>query len=160
MITLTIAPNCVSASLASTEFNVTNQSVTLTIKYNCTKEYEISISPSATSYTILPASLQMVDYLSDGIYGITLRVVKQNGDIVTETMCKLMDCVSSCTLVESFKSLAICSECLLQALAFNALKVAESCTSCDCETMCTLYNTVYQKDCKTQTTNVTSCGCS
>jgi len=159
--TAVINESCESITIDSTNFAVDNQSVTLYLKYNCTKEYVVDISTALTEYVILPASVEMTDFMSDGIYGLTLKIVQEDGTVINETLCKVVDCVSSCTLVESFKNIGYsCSECLIQALAFNALKVAEDCTTCDCQTLCTLYDTVYPKDCKTITTNASTCGCS
>lgn len=152
--------DCSDLVITSTNLNLDNQSVTLAIKINCEKEYAINVPVDAEDYTVVPEDIEMKDFITDGIYGFTLTIVQEDGTTVIETECKFIDCVSSCTMVETFSNPSGCSDCLLKTLAFNALKVAEDCTTCNCNTMCTLFNTVFSKDCVTTTTNVTNCGCS
>jgi hypothetical protein len=154
--TAVVNTDCESITLDSTYLSGTNQSVTLDVKINCTQEYTIDVSVSATDYTLLPATIEQEDVISDGVYQFVFTIIQSDGTKIEETLNKFVNCGSDCLMVETFKSALTNQDCLVKAMAYYALIVAEECTACTYEDMCALYNATGL----TTNYNANDCGCS
>lgn len=157
--TLTLNENCESILIESEYFNSDNQSMTLSVTYNCTTAYtDIEIDVEETDYTLDPTALSLdADELVDGIYYIVLVTVQEDGSTITESACKFVNCGTTCDMLSVFTAVAEggTEEEINRALAFYALTLSDACTSCACADLCTLYNTATQTTCN----NDNPCGC-
>lgn len=158
--TIVIGNDCVDATITSTYFNSLNQSVSLSVTTNCTEEYIVVADPADTEIVVDQAALGLEgDNLSDGVYYFKLTIVQENGDIVIESACKFVDCVTTCLMKDTMLAAANKDDdALIRALAYHALVAASDCTSCACADLCTLYTTATSNCDSNDTTN--SCGCS
>lgn len=151
MITATINPSFTTITVTSTIFTATNVSATLTIKRLCeTKEYTVNLVPSATSYVINNDLFSITeDVLSNGPYYIKLVVIDSSNDTKTEAVCKL---VNNGIICEHQNLYLDPTTNAVKILALEGLIRAESCGSCSCKEMCTLYNLLIDS-------NTNDCGC-
>lgn len=134
--TATLAADCTSIVLDSDYLLVDNQSNVLTVTHNNTTTYTPTVG-AVTSITVTSAFLDLSgDTLADGIYTLTLETTAENGDINTETSCVAVLCGVHCSMVELYGDVAN----LEKVLAYEALKVAQGCATCNCTTMLSLYN--------------------
>ena len=147
--TATLASDCTSIILNSDYLLIDNQSNVLTVTHNNTTVYTPAIG-SVTQITI--DTFVLSDYtdgsgpLPDGIYAFELVTTAENGDINTETVCVAVLCGIHCDMVELYTDVNNAEK----ILAYEALKVAQGCTTCNCDTMLTLYNVI---------TNIVTNGC-
>lgn len=141
---------CTDIEITSTNLISTNQEVTLNIKYNCDKEWELDIPVTDTTITVVPADVEGTDFIPDGIYYTKLIITKQNGDKIIESACTFVNCITNCELLEAFKD----KDCD-RSMAFYALLASKDCPSCTCEDLCTLYQIATKKPCD----YVSPCGC-
>lgn len=157
--TITISPTCESVTLVSDNFDITNQLVKLTVTVNCEEEYLIDVDPEATEIVVDNEALGLDgDTLDDGVYYFELKITQEDSTIVTESLCRFINCETTCLMLDSFKAMAEGDEeATIRALAFYALDKANGCVSCACSDLCTLYKATELDNC---TTNVSTCGCS
>lgn len=157
--TLTLNDDCVSVLLESEYLDPLNQSVSLGVTINCDTEYTISVDVNDTDITVDPTALELdLDALEDGVYYFELTVVQENGTTVKESVCKFINCGTTCLMLDSFTSAASGNkDALIRALAFQALVVSDGCTSCACSDLCELYNATDLVNCES---NASNCGCS
>jgi hypothetical protein len=141
---------CDAVTISSTNLVSTNQSVTLNIKYNCDKEWELDIPVTDTTITINPSDIDTTDFIPDGIYYFKLTITVQNGDKIIESACKFVNCITNCEIVDAFRD----KDCD-RTMAYYALVASKDCPSCNCEDLCTLYKIATKKPCE----YVSPCGC-
>lgn len=155
--TATINEDCSEILIDSDYLDPLNQSVTLTVTLNCTTTYDdIDIDVAETDYTLDATSLDLEE-LATGIYTLTLVVVQESGDIVTEVKCVLLNCDLNCDMIDVYTALDSNEENVIKALSYHALVAIADCNSCSCSDWCTLYNTVIEEPC---TEDAQPCGCS
>lgn len=155
--TITTQSNCASITITNSELESSNLSVKLTVTVNCSKEYTLTYNTSLTSLVVTPTQLEMTDNLTDGVYTLKLEIVKSDSSTYSITKCHLVDCNLSCTIKDYFTKTDIKS--LQKVLAYNALKLAQNCYSCKCETLCLFYN-IITDDCTNELPTTNDCGCS
>jgi len=154
--TATTSDTCEEVVLASDYFDSNNLSVSLLVKYNCDVEYEIEIDVDNTEITVTPTLLELTDeVLADGIYYFELTITQSNSAVITESICKFVNCSYTCSMLDVFKDLEDNEENIIRALSFYALTLSEGCTSCQCTDLCTIYNNTLEEDCE----DVKPCGC-
>lgn len=160
--TLTIGTNCSEFNITSTYLSTNNQSVTLNVTMNCETEWELPVEVEVTTIVVSPEDLEMLNVISDGVYNIKLTIIQQDGTQIIESVCKFVNCVSNCLMLDSFLAAANGDEAaILRVLAYHALVASDGCTSCACADLCELYKLSQLEDCVTTTTvDVSGCGCS
>lgn len=136
-----------------------NQSVTLTVTLNCTTEYDaLEIPVGDEDYTLVPEDLVAdATEFEDGIYTIRVVTVQEDGDIVTENRCILIDPSLNCDMLTTYTDLESDQEQIVKALSYHALVAIQECDTCSCSSWCTLYNTVTDETC---VEDASPCGCS
>lgn len=140
MTTVTSA-TCSDITVESTYLTALNQAVTLTVVYNCKTTYIADVNVSDTSIVITPTTVNStLDYLQDGIYSIKVEIVQEDGDVVIESACVFVNCQTACMMIEIFKSTT--AESIAKSIAYQALLASVGCTSCSCDDLCILYNTL------------------
>lgn len=143
----TTSPDCLSIEISSEFLLVDNQENLLSITHNGEQVYNLTLNPNITTYTITNASLSLdPGALADGIYSLKLTTTALNGDIHTELICVAILCGVHCDMVELYTDVNNAEK----ILAYEALKVAQDCVTCNCDTMLLLYSIL---------TNTTTNGC-
>lgn len=157
--TAVVANDCTEITVDSDNLDPTNLSVSLSVTINCGTEYIIVANVSDTDITVDPDALNIDQAaLSDGVYYFVLTIVQSDSTVVTETLCKVVNCTMTCDMLDSFKDASAGDEdAAIRALSFYGLITAQDCTSCACSDLCTLYNGTQLNECET---NVSTCGCS
>lgn len=157
--TITISPTCANVTIVSDNFDFQNQTVELTVKFNCEDEYLITAEPEDTEIVVDNAALDLDgDTLADGVYYFELKIVQEDSTVITESACRFVNCSSDCLMLDTFKLAAEGDEqAIIKAMAYHALSVANGCTSCACEDLCLLYKATTLINC---TNDVKPCGCS
>ena len=136
--TYTINSDCSIISLDSDYLSPSNQSVNLFWDKNCSGTVgKISVNTVASLIQVDPADLGEGATFSDGVYYFKISVIQEDGSIVEESLCKFVNCNSSCLMLPVYKLTD--STSLLKQLAFEALLAANSCSTCSCSDFCTLY---------------------
>lgn len=141
--TITIAEDFMDVTLTSTNLDSTNQSVQLTVTFNCDDEYESTIDVDDEEIIITNElfSLPTDETLADGVYYFVLKIVQEDGDEITETGCKFVNQFSTCLMLDTFtKASQGDADAVVRAMAFHALVAADGCVSCACSDLCLLYN--------------------
>lgn len=137
--TYTINSDCTSISITSTYLSPVNQTVNLFWDKNCSGSLnKISINTSASIIQLDPTDLSQADTFSDGVYYFKLSIIQEDGSTVEESLCRFINCQSSCLMLPTYK--LIDHESIVKQLAFEALLASNLCTSCTCSDLCTLYN--------------------
>ena len=154
--TITTQTDCTTLTVTDTQLVGTNTSVKLTVTVNCQKEYVLTYATNLTSLVITPTQLEMEDTVSDGVYTIKLEIVKSDSSTYSTTLCHLVDCSLSCTVENSYTKTD--KESLKKVLAYNALKLAQSCYACNCETLCLFLN-IIKNPCNNELSTNNDCGC-
>lgn len=145
--TAVLTSDCITMNITSDFLLVNNQTNVLTVTYNGETIYTPTIAASATSIALTNVLLGLDSgALADGIYGLVLVTTALNGDINTESLCVASLCGLHCDMVELYLDVNNAEK----ILAYEALKVAQNCTTCSCTTMLALYTIL---------TNVVTNGC-
>ncbi len=158
--TATVNSTCETITITSDYFDPTNISVTLNVTINCGAEYIITADSADTEIVVDQAALGLEGgNLEDGIYYLKLTIVQENTDLVIESSCKFINCTTTCLMQDTMNAAAQKDpDAIIRALAFHALVASNSCTSCACADLCTLYTTATSNCYSNDTTN--PCGCS
>jgi len=149
--TLTVNSDCTSISILSDNLSATNQTVNLFWSKNCsTTTSKISISTAASVVQLAPEDLDSADTFSDGVYYFKLVITQEDGTTVEESICRFVNCASSCLMLPVYKLTDSAS--ILKQLAFEALLASTNCTSCTCADLCMFYTntgltTIANDDC-------------
>ena len=137
--TYTINDDCSVINLNSDYLTATNQTVNLHWIKNCTgAASKISISVLASSIQLSPSDLEETTTFSDGVYYFKLEIVQEDGSMIEESLCRFVNCTSSCLMIPTYKETDLIS--VVKQLAFEALLASNNCTSCSCSDLCLLYN--------------------
>lgn len=137
--TYTINSDCNIITLDSDYLIPTNQVVNLFWSINCGSTLsKISISPSASMIQLDPSDLGGGDTFVDGVYYFKISITDEDGGTVEESLCKFVNCASSCLMLPVYKQTD--SAAMIKQLAFEALLASSNCTSCSCTDLCSLYN--------------------
>ncbi len=137
--TYAINNNCSIITLGSEHLSPDNLSVNLFWDKNCSGNLgKVSINTSAGMIQLDPTDLGQSDTFSDGVYYFKISVTQENGTIVEESICKFVNCNSTCLMLAVYKLTD--SESLMKQLSFEALLAANNCPNCGCADFCTLYN--------------------
>lgn len=143
---------CQSLNIDTLNLIITNQSVMLSVTYNCDTTTTIPISPAYTSIDIIPEDIGMTSVFSDGIYSFELTIVTQSATIVKEVSCHFMNCATTCVMLPKYSDLKNPTN-QLAALSFYALNLSNQCADCACADLCALYTNI------TNASTTSSCGC-
>lgn len=152
--------------------DVTIASIEITTKINCcSTETTYTITDFITPDTLLvdnagtleihllPAFFTQTDSLSDGIYSINIKVIKEDTSYIEEIGCIFINCYIKCKLIDLIASGDYESHRL-----FDAIIAANNCvsTDCDCASACNLFEQLVTNLNLSTTTNenIISCGCS
>lgn len=149
--TLTLASDCSQIELSSTELELTNSAVELTIIHNRNTTYSPDIDANQISPITIDASLLGQDSINllDGVYYFKLKITKSNSTIVEESACIAVLCGVKCSILDWYKDI---NANIDKILSYEALKVANNCVQCNCALMNTLYDNIINSQ-----TN--DCGC-
>ncbi len=138
---------CDIIAISSEYLLVDNQTNVLTVIHNGETTYTPTIASTVTSIDLDNDLLDLEgDTLADGVYSIQLLSTALNGDINTESVCAVVLCDKHCDMVELYLD----KENADKILAYEALKIAQGCVTCNCTTMLALYNVlinVVDNDC-------------
>lgn len=157
---ITVNEDCTEVTLTSDILLITNQSVEVTVTYNCTTDYVVTFDATTDPIVITPSDVSMTDSFTDGVYNFKLVVVNVSDAILTESKCQFINCNSTCLMLDTYKDLSstdkdTAAAALIKVLSFEALLLANNCSSCSCTSMCALYNATGLDP----NTNATDCGC-
>jgi hypothetical protein len=137
--TYTINSDCSIISLDSTYLSPDNQVVNLFWDKNCSGTLgKISVNTSASLIQVDPADLNESATFSDGVYYFKISITQEDGTVVEESLCRFVNCNSSCLMLPIYKLTDLAS--VIKQLAFEALLASADCTSCSCTDLCALYN--------------------
>lgn len=156
---LSVNDTCDEVTITSSILLASNNSVKLTITYNCTTDYILLYESTDIPIVVLPADLSLETF-NDGVYNFKLTVLNVSNEEITESSCIFMNCHSTCFMLETYRllgdsDLEIANAALIKVLSFEGLLLAASCSSCSCASMCDLYNsTGLNTD-----FHATDCGC-
>lgn len=148
-----INDDCTIITLQSTNLISTNQTVNLFWNKDCSAvTSKISISVLASMIQLAPEDLNSTETFTDGVYYFKISIVQEDGTTIEESLCRFINCASSCLMLPVYKLTDIAS--IQKQLAFEALIASNNCTSCSCSDLCMLYN-------NTGLTTITNdnCGC-
>lgn len=151
--TYTINDSCTIISIDSDYLVPTNQVVNLFWSKNCGTLEKVSISPAASLIQLNPSDLNESGTFSDGVYYFKISITTDEGGTVEESLCKFVNCTSSCNMLTVYKSSK--EDDMLKVFAFEALLASNDCEQCSCSDLCMLYNNTGLND----TTNDSDCGC-
>lgn len=156
---LSVNDTCDEVTITSDILLISNESVSLTITYNCTTEYTLLFESTVIPIVIVPADLSLEVFV-DGVYNFKLTVINVSNEVITESSCIFINCSSTCLMIDTYKlvgssDLVIANEALIKVLSFEALLLSNNCTSCSCASMCDLYNATGLNP----NMNGTDCGC-
>ena len=135
----TINSNCSIISITSDYLDANNQTVSLFWDKNCSGTVtKIPINVNAPVIQLSPIDLgQSGDVFNDGVYNFKISIVQQNGTKIEESLCKFINCNSSCLMMPTYKLKD--HESLIKQLSFEALIASKYCTFCTCADVCALY---------------------
>ena len=149
--TYAINSDCSIITLNSDYLSVSNQLVNLFWDKNCSGTVgKISVNTSASLIQVDPADLGEGATFSDGVYYFKISVTQEDGSIVEESLCKFVNCNSSCLMLPVYKLTDM--ESLRKQISFEGLLAANDCVKCSCADFCTLYSntgltTIDNNDC-------------
>ena len=149
--TYTINDSCTIITLDSDYLLPNNASVNLFWSKNCGSLSKISISVAASMIQLAPEDLNESGTFSDGVYYFKISATNQEGGVSEESLCKFVNCTSTCLMLDKYKDVNSFSK----VLAFEALLASADCVQCECSTLCSLYTNTGLND----TTNDSDCGC-
>lgn len=157
--TLTIANDCSTATITSTYLDSQNQSVVVNMTLNCKTEYSAEIDVDDTTIIVTPEDFGIDnEKFVDSVYYFKVVVTQEDGTKVEEGLCTFINCSSNCDMLTTFKEVVGGNKnSIIKALSYHALILAQSCGSCACEDLCTLYNATTLDNCDTHDSG---CGCS
>lgn len=147
--TTILSNDCTTIDIDSEFLLADNQTNVLTVIHNGIVTFVLNIPPPATTIVLNNALLGLSEVtLADGVYHLELVTTALNGDVNKEILCVASLCNLHCDIIELYTDV----NNIEQILAYEALKVAQGCETCNCTTMLSLYNII---------TNVVSndCGC-
>lgn len=146
--TLTLAEDCSSITVASNNFNATNTSNELIVTHNAT-EYTIPVDADNVDPVVINAASLSLDEMPEGVFLVTLKTTDDESAISTEQVCISSICSLHCDMIPLYAD----STNIERVLAYEALKLSSDCVTCSCTVMQKLY------DKATETTNATPCNC-
>lgn len=147
--TLTINEDCTSVQLTSDYFEADNISNSLSVSINGGDAITVAISASNVDPYDVDAETLSLESLPQGVYYFELTVTDVNSVVTTESLCIALICDLHCDMVDLYLS----TDDLDKVLAYEALKLAQGCSTCSCSVMQTLYDTIIE------TEDVTNCDC-
>lgn len=147
--TTTVNSDCSAITLTSDLFNPANISNTLYVSVNEAAEVTVTIPSNALTFTLEPQDLDVEEF-AGGVYQLRLVSTAFNSTTAEETTCIALLCNLECdaTTLNLYSDTSNISK----VLAFEGLKVASGCVSCNCSIMHKLYKHLTDGD-------TTGCGC-
>lgn len=124
-------------TVSSTNFTASNQTVTLTFNSCNGTAVEYNIDPSDTSYDITS-----VEPFVDSVYSFHLKITTSVGNIVEESTCYFVGEDLKCDILEAYRLKDI-----EKVLYYQALVASNSCISCSCSDLCSLYTNLTTTTC-------------
>lgn len=114
--------------------------VELQAKINCAGSYsdtivEGDVTTLTGTFTVDLATLFGDADLADGVYSFTLITTPDSGTIKYEYACLFVDNETMCTVADCVKN----TQNIEIQLDYYILSRASGCSSCDCETLCNIY---------------------
>lgn len=114
--------------------------VTLTAKINCAGSYsdtivEADVTLLTGTFTIDLATLFGSADLDDSVYSFTLTIVPDSGNTIYENACLFVDNETRCLVADCVKN----TQNINLQLDYYILSRASTCSNCDCETLCNIY---------------------
>jgi len=150
---MTITPNstCSQIVITSDILLVLNTANTLTVTYNGTA-HTVTVPTGISSFTLLPEHVDMEDTFTDGVYTIKFINTLASSSIQSDLGCAVILCGKECAATTlSWYATPV----LEKVLAYEALKASNSCATCDCATLQSMFNSIDTDD----TTTCASCSC-
>lgn len=148
---ITLNSTCSQITVTSDILLTTNVANTLKVIYKGT-EHTVTVPTNISTFNILPTHVGMTGTFTDGVYTIFFRNTLLGGAVKEDRGCAVSLCSTKCS---DDMILWYTSKNLDKVLTYEALKVGQDCSSCNCTALEKLFNDLTQDDSDT----CSSCCC-
>jgi hypothetical protein len=110
---------------------------------------------TGTSMLVSPSFFSLLNYV-DGVYSFTLTYTTESGDIITETNCFFLDCVTACNVSTKLQSLMTQDKTATNFFLLHYTLTEGSNCGCNCTELCEIFTKLCNELNSSDTCN---CGC-